>query len=430
MCNFVPGQAIAIGQTSSLKEALSEAELPGAVSYVPLIFAGGEQFHGRSRLGGAAEEAPLWSYSMAVLTVPHGMEIWGVSAMSAALAGPIRRNEAAADLNHYLPYGAAQRRPRPRLELSDKARQWASAIRPTVKGEVTRYVKNCGVSTDAAAFQKLANLLPSIALIDSGVNAAQLASGRWVRNYDYSADGDGKQLAPSARCDTVGHGTRVAKIIDSILPSEVSLISGKLDDDDVTVLSVSRAFADVVHRERPAVVNLSLAPVDDSLPCPRCGDSVPISAFHSAILPFVLRLGAPSTFVVMAAGNAGQEVNYRHANTIVPNLLFAAALDSRFRRAGYSNCPDGSNAQGVTAYAFGGDAKEVERGCGVIAGDRGSYGTSFAAPFVSANLYACMLAWQIAERDEPISDCIRRYFRRSEHGGWVPDCEGSGLRLL
>ena len=93
------------------------------------------------------------------------------------------------------------------------------------------------------------------------------------------------------------------------------------------MLRVATAFADLVSREDPAVVNLSLAPRDDEIICPSCGKAVAVAAFHSLILPFLFRVAGVRTLTVMAAGNRRQFNNARHALADTESLVLVARFN-------------------------------------------------------------------------------------------------------
>jgi hypothetical protein len=142
----------------------------------------------------------------------------------------------------------------------------------------------------------------------------------------------------------------------------------------------------MVAVEGPAIINLSLAPRDDEVICPRCRRAVPVEAFHSLILPFVFRIAGETTMTVMAAGNRGQVSNARHALAQTGSLTLVEATDSAGGLASYSNRIDTNHA--AAARAFGGDEAKKPGGITVFENASNTYGTSYAAPFVSAAAYA------------------------------------------
>ena len=133
-------------------------------------------------------------------------------------------------------------------------------------------------------------------------------------------------------------------------------------------------------------MNLSLAPRDDEIICPSCGKAVAVAAFHSLILPFLFRVAGVRTLTVMAAGNRRQFNNARHALADTERLVLVEASDSHGRPASYSNRIDTSCAS--MARVFGGDDSKLPGGTTVFEDSPNSFGTSYAAPFVTAAAYA------------------------------------------
>jgi hypothetical protein len=84
----------------------------------------------------------------------------------------------------------------------------------------------------------------------------------------------------------------------------------------------------------------------------------------------------------MAAGNTGQVPNSRWLTEDLSTLLFAIAENRNGDRTRYSSAPEGPYADLFSAGAFGGDDPDEPGAQGVFLD--GCYGTSFAAPFVSA----------------------------------------------
>lgn len=140
---------------------------------------------------------------------------------------------------------------------------------------------------------------------------------------------------------------------ESLAP-DVKLVSAKLGDSDeqVTTLRLCRVFSDIVVRTRPQVVNVSLAPADDSVVCGECGQYVAVVGFQSEILRRLVHLACP-TIVVMAAGNAGQPSNFGGFGGEDYPLILAVALSSTGERTRYTNAPSGAFASEQAAAAFG-----------------------------------------------------------------------------
>lgn len=355
MCRFVPGQAIAIGPMKCLNE-LGEG-LPGDIEVRPLVTEGGE-------LNANLEIAGLGT---AILRTDPGLELLALSRLSARLATAIESNEAIVDLNHIIPLSAEVATMELATRLSPYAEKEAAAIRRMLRSA----------------------LHPSpgpmrVAVLDSGLSPEYVPQ-RKLKYFDYSAGG--RLTLDRPQSDPLGHGTRVVKVLDQILPSEVELVVGRLpsDADAMTALTVAQAFGDIVAREVPEVVNLSVAPRNDAFVCPACRQRMPVPTFLSSFLPLVVRLGGRShvgTVTVMASGNTGQVPNSRWLTDDVDTLIFAVAENRRGERTRYSSAPEGPRADLFSAGAFGGDDPEDGESQGVFLD--GSRGTSFAAPFVSA----------------------------------------------
>lgn len=212
-----------------------------------------------------------------------------------------------------------------------------------------------------------------------------------------------------------GHGTRVAKVLDLVLPPRVGLVAAKIADTDegVTLLALIRAFADLVSAYKPSVVNLSLSARDDQFNC-GCGQRAITPTFISTLLPFVIQL-AGDVVTVMAAGNSGEICHPPHASADASNLIYAVSVNSQMHRTRYSSYPA---LPEMAVSAFGGDDPEDERGFGVFDDDRKSVGTSFAAPFVSAAICGRMPpAGNAAGVNRP---AIPGPFCRLMGNGWIP----------
>jgi len=233
-----------------------------------------------------------------------------------------------------------------------------------------------------------------VAVLDSGLDPA-FSPHRNLTYLDYSRDG---RLTPSTeQADPIGHGTRVVKILDDILPVEVDLVVGRLPSDPtrMTTLSSAHALGDLVSRALPDVINLSVAPRDNVFVCPSCHERVPVPTFLPTFFSMVLRLAgktSQSTITVMAAGNSGQVGNSRWLNQDIETLLLAIAENRHGDRARYSGGAEGPLADLFSASAFGGDDPDEPGAVGAFSD--GSQGTSFAAPFLTC---AALLAkWRTA----------------------------------
>lgn len=101
---------------------------------------------------------------------------------------------------------------------------------------------------------------------------------------------------------------------------------------------------------------------------------------------FLSKPFTPTTATVMAAGNYGQVSNARHALTETTSLALVEAEDSSGNFASYSNRVDSGHAAAVRI--FGGDAADTTGRATIFEHAPDSYGTSYAAPFVTAATYA------------------------------------------
>lgn len=363
MCTFVPGEAIAIGPIHLLREIADG--LPGTRSAVqPLV----------SEVGDVSSDSGFARIGTLTVKTEPGLELYAISRMSARLARAIEAREAIVDLNHILP-----------LSTSTEFGNYSTRLTPHAEREV-------------AAIRRVlrSNLPPSsvarrIAVLDSGLKPDYVAR-RTIRYLDYSASGRLRLDLPQA--DPLGHGTQVVAILDQILPADVELSVGRLPSEagSLTALNVAQAFGDIVARENPEVVNLSISVRSDWYACPACRQKVSAPTFLSSFLPLVIRLGgrsAENTITVMAAGNTGQVPNSRWLTEDINTLLFAVAENRNGDRTRYSSAPEGPYADLFSASAFGGDDPDDPQAQGVFMD--GTHGTSFAAPFVSA---AALLAKQ------------------------------------
>ncbi|MFM2058915.1 MAG: Subtilase family [Pseudomonadota bacterium] len=390
MCNFVPGECLAFGKLSNFAE-VSLSGVLGDPKVIPLRPRNPEPFD---------ERDPFDGYGFIHITsIPFGLEVLAISQLSAALAPHVKEGQTIVELNHYMPHAMRRFEPLNNMPLSEPAFNWAQAIR-----------KLNSVSDP---------LPPPAAFIDSGIGSNTVPNRKLIR-LDFTNGVVG--LPDNDKADTRGHGTRVARILHECLPGNVPLISAKIadTDSDVTVLNLCRTFAEVVTCHQPAIVNISLAPLEDTYVCPNCSERVKTPAFHSGILRRVIGL-ANRTFVVMAAGNEGQACNQNHVDKDVNNLIFAVAIGSRGRQTRYSASPTGPNASNLTAFAFGGDDTTESDGIGVFTDDRSIIGTSFAAPFVSASVYSEVVNF-LRRTNEPVSRAGILSRDHSEFGsGWYPD---------
>jgi len=357
--------------------------LPGIKSAVrPLL----------SEVGDFPGDSPLARLGTLLLKTDPGLETYAISRMSARLAGAIEQGEAIVDLNHLLPLTAAEEAP-PTLELSPHAEREAASIR-----RVLRH-----------AFP-VSGGRRRIAVLDSGLSPDYLPH-RELRYLDYSNGGRLTMPTPP-QADPKGHGTRVVSLLDQILPPDVDLSVGRLPNDPagLTALNIAHALGDIVAREKPEVVNLSVSLRSDWFVCPACRQRVQAPTFLASFLPLVIRLGGTSTeqtVTVMAAGNTGQPPNSRWLTEGVSTLLFAVAENRRGDRTRYSAALNGPNADLYSAGAFGGDDPGDADAQGVFRD--GAYGTSYAAPFVSAG--ALLTKHLPVQPGDPLATQIGAYTR-------------------
>ncbi len=355
MCNFVPGEAVAMGPPNVLHE-LGKG-LPGHLDDVqPLL----------TEVGELPPNSGVQPLASVVLRTDPGLELHAVSRLSARLAAAIEARKAVVDLNHLLPLSTTTVNSNHSLRFS-----------PHAESEIAVFRRLIRTSLDAGPAPI------RVAVLDSGL-APGYTAHRDVRYLDYSDGGRLRLDAP--RVDPLGHGTRVVHILDQILPPEVELWVGRMPEDPnaLTALAVARALGDVVARGVPEVVNLSLAPRNDWFFCHSCRQRVPAPTFLSTFLPLLVRMAGQCTsrtVTVMASGNAGQIPNSRWLTEDVDTLLFAIAENRKRQRARYSGAPEGPHADLCSAGAFGGDDPDEAERQGVFLD--GGHGTSFAAPFIS-----------------------------------------------
>ena len=388
MCNFVPGEVLVLGKSSRLRDA--KHAIAGGSAEIVELFDEGTQ---------PPEE--LGQFAMLrVQGVSPGYEVMMVSEISALLSEGVRKREVFVELNAYLPMASTEG---DTLRFSQRTRQWVTAL-----SRVER--------RSSAAERR------PVAFIDSGVNVPSLNSVRPIVAYDYT--GNGAPIARTDDHDQRGHGTRVARLLDETLEPETRLISAKIANDGaaVTLLSLCRVFGDVVARERPAVINLSLAPFDDTTVCRHCKKLTSVRAFQSQILSRLFRLAFP-TITVMAAGNAGQRSNFGRFLDLGSPVILVAALGSDGAVTRYTNMPSGGLLAREVVAAFGGDDEDVKDGAGVFE-DRTSVGTSFAAPLVTSLVHRRYPQLdpntEMDDELDTIRDLVRRFAERAWWRGLGP----------
>jgi len=360
LCNFAPGECLAIAEDVGIEGRLQQWHFPGQWEIIPLVPEDSD----------VKPCHPMRKFVLIHMTgIPDGLEVLAVSKLSAALNDLIGDHAAVVELNLYLPFGAQPAAKRhdefspPAVEIVGKMRRYLAGVAPVNR---------------------------AVGLLDSGISVSRLSQPNRIRARDYSGSrGSDFGRIIGGDHDLLGHGTDVCAILDSVLPSGATIVSGKLvggSQSGITVLRVAIAFAHLICLDDPAVVNLSLAPRDDEVICPYCKKAIAVEAFHSLILPFLFRIVGDRTLTVMAAGNRHQFSNARHALAETSSLVLVEASDSHGQLANYSNKVD--SAYAAVARAFGGDDPKLLGGTTVFANSPTSFGTSFAAPFVTAAAYA------------------------------------------
>jgi hypothetical protein len=365
MCNFAAGECLAIAEDDNIFGLLDGWKV-GKYELIPLV----PKVNSTYPTSGPGARMRKFVF-IHITGIPDGLEVLAVSKLSAALHELIKTDRAVVELNLYLPM-AAQLAGWRQNQLSPQAFQLAENVR--------RYFSQ---KSDLGSPR-------AIGMLDSGITLSSIITGRKLIARDYTGSRSKFGNVLEEDHDVRGHGTEVFRILDASLPEEVPIVSGRITANnellEITVMRVATAFAHLVAVENPAVVNLSLAPRDDQIICPTCGEAVPVDAFHSLILPFVFRLAGETTLTVMAAGNRGQVSNARHALAETNSLVLVEAAASTGELASYSNRVD--DGHGAAVRVFGGDGGKEAGGIRVFENAPHAYGTSYAAPFVSAAAYA------------------------------------------
>ncbi len=389
MCNFVEGEVLAFGPISDLLEL--DGDLPGSLSVEPLI----------SEVGEIPPESPLVGIGVATLRTSPGLELYGLSQMSARLSPLVRKEKAIVELNHYLPMGSVPAEGQ--VRLSAHAEQVVASLRSSLRHPLSRYIVDEG---DPPL---------TVGILDSGL----LASATPHRNLSYFDYSNGGRLTLHApRADPLGHGTRVAKILDEVLPPDVEFAVGRLPEEGrgLTSLMVANALGDLVARATPDVVNLSIAPRDDTPKCRTCGKRLALPTFLPTFFSLIMRLVSRSqrrTVTVLAAGNSGQVSNSRWLSPDLDSMIIATANNRKGYRANYSGSPEGPLADLYSAGAFGGDDPEDDDAMGAFLD--GAHGTSFAAPLVTAAALAAKVERDRGGNQSPLAPNVRRLLTEA-HG--------------
>ena len=204
---------------------------------------------------------------------------------------------------------------------------------------------------------------PIVAIIDSGVdpNNAELMARSYL-SYDF-VNNTPEMSEVSGENNARGHGTRVASILNAVLPKNVRFMYLRVFNDDGVGPAVAISTAILYAEENGAVVaNLSLGWEDDLHQAMNQLDEAMKAAY------------AAGTTMVCAAGNKGQDVeNCYPANSSY--TIAVSAVNQNLRYEVYSNygplvdfCAPGS---GISATTVGGSVVTCT-------------GTSFAAPHITA----------------------------------------------
>ena len=380
MCNFIMGECFAFGKISKMSQKIKNLKFPGMVKEVPLLFEEGKFDYDTDN--------PFSGYGFILITqIPDWLETYVVSRLSAALSSLIEKDEAIVELNTLLPFVSPQ--------VSENA-PFSSTTQ-----SVANQLRNCiNDATKAISDPKKYDVY-KVAVLDTGFNSNMLRQERLPgkKNDEYGRrkligyDCVNKNLPESVDIfnikDPLIHGSLVCQLLNAVLPPDVPLVFGRVTKSrsELSVLCLARYYAHVVALDKPRVVNLSLAPISDHTICPKCDEVFAIGGFHTLMLPMVFKLAANAkTWTVMAAGNNGRACNADHVLVDSPQTVFATALGSTGLAASYSNYVSSGHAHSLSA--FGGDAGEDDTGQGILTGTQHVCGTSFAAPFVSAAIWA------------------------------------------
>ena len=217
---------------------------------------------------------------------------------------------------------------------------------------------------------------PVVAIVDSGVdNANEKLMARSWKSYDFVQRSE--TIGEVTSGVTAGHGTRIASILDSVLPENTRFmylrVFGGASAERTTVLTALQYAVE----NGADVINFSLGWEDDTNQTFTFLDRA-LSAAHENGIP-----------IVCAAGNNHQDVeNCYPANS--KYTIAVSAVSQRLRYDVYSNygalvdfCAPGS---GITATTIGGETATCT-------------GTSFAAPHITAAVVLLQLMEPKADAD-------------------------------
>jgi hypothetical protein len=396
MCDYTPGKVLVLGKKYMLSDMKATGQdLPGTWSLEPLL----------TGLPEDAGETALANLGLGVLRTEPGLELHAMSLLSAQFAQFIKKGEVVVDLDHHLPMGADNAASPVDVPFSPHA---LSVLETTRK-----------VMSEARGFKDPR----TVAVLDSGLHP-DLYLDRPYSYADYSNRGQWRpNMTPQ---DPRGHGTRVIRILDQLLPRTVSIAIGRLPaaGEELTMETVARAFADLVVRSRPHVVNLSLAIRGDMFRCKHCGRLSGRPGNFTPMLSLVARLANDNvnkTVTVVAAGNSGQIAASRWLISDKEPMLIAVAADRSGQKAGYSSAPAGLDSEAISVRAFGGDG-DVPGGQGMFTD--GQSGTSFAAPIITAQVLAARAAATSLPPNAttpPLADQV------ADLSDWIARCNGATM---
>ena len=203
-----------------------------------------------------------------------------------------------------------------------------------------------------------------VAIIDSGVDPAiDALRARSFNSYDF-VNNTTELSDVTSTGNARGHGTRVASILDALLPAGVRFMYLRVFDNTQSAARINVITAIQYAAERGAnVINMSLGWEDDVKKDYTFLNEVLRTAYNKGIT------------MVCAAGNGQQDVAYSYPASS-PYTIAVSAVDAMRRfESRYSNwgekidfCGPGS---GIVATTYGGSLVTCT-------------GTSFAAPHITA----------------------------------------------
>ena len=263
----------------------------------------------------------------------------------------------------------------------------ASALEATTWGESTMNLTAYRGDTFTLAHFNAAR--PIVAIIDSGLDPANTElQKRSFLSYDFvNRTTDFSEV--SGDNNARGHGTRVASLLDSVLPANVRFMYLRVfDDGGSAARSIVFTAIQFAAEQGASVANLSLGWEDDKQQ-------------NYDFLDEAMRYanGAGMT-MVCAAGNKHQDVCYCYPASS-PYTIAVSAVNQRLNYEVYSNygeqvdfCAPGS---GITATTVGGRVVNCT-------------GTSFSAPHITAAATLLKILEPAAKQDR-IYALLRTYTR-------------------